>query len=232
MAIFGIDANQSGSTQSQTRRTQDRLTRGRESGTQQTGTKSGAETTQKQTQLDPVTLGILQNVTNVLSAGVTAGAGSVSPTFSVENLVETNKAEEIRRFEDDTMRQINQLSSRTGSRDNSFTKQLIGEGREDLAVRLAALGSQLTLAGRKSESEVSGNRSLDLARIATVLKGSETDVAGTSKAETVETLNKLIESLTGETTDFEEFISGNTAQTGTQGRDLIDFFKSTLPFLD
>lgn len=220
MALFGQDQSQSGSSNSALRRTTDQLQRTKEGNTQQTGTKSGAKTEQVSLQFDEATLKALQNVIPLLAQGVSG------PAFDVGQLVETQKAEETRKFEDDTMRQINRIAQKVGSRDNSFVPGLIAEGREDLAVRLAALGTQLNLQGQNVASETQGNKVLDLARLAQTLKGGSTTVMGSSNAETAETTNRLIEGLVGTTNDIEEFTSGTQAQTGNKSRDLIDFITS------
>ena len=226
MALFGQDQSSTTGGNSATRRTTDQLQKTREGNTQQTGTKSGAKTEQKQVQFDEATLKALQDIIPVLTAGASG------PAFDVTQLVETQKAEETRKFEDDTMRQINRIAQKTGSRDNSFVPQLIAEGREDLAVRLAALGTQLTLQGNNVAGETQSNKVLDLARIAQTLKGGTSTVSGTSNAETAETVNKLIEALTGTTNELEENTSGTQAQSGNKSRDLIDLIGSFGGLLD
>ncbi len=139
-------------------------------------------------------------------------------------------AEATRQFETNTMRDINTMAQQVGSNLNSFTQQLIAEGREDLAVRIAQIAASLGLEGEKLQSQnlVSGfaagsqagadvragdlgmNDAVNnLVALVNVLKGGEqTTTAATTRGvdvtgrqETQETINKLIDALIGTQSD-------------------------------
>jgi FlaG/FlaF family flagellin (archaellin) len=175
-------------------------------------TRGSVTAAEQETRQRALSLGAEDAVTSLLKI-LSERAGTDITELAKPLLDETTRS-----FEEDTMAQINQLFGRVGSKLNTFAPQVIAKGRQDLATRQGAIVAELMAKARGEELGA-------IPGLVQGLRGAETVTTSGTRQESQDTLNRILQTLTGQVTDTEALTTtvGKASAERRTGRDLIDF---------